>query len=146
MKIQGRAHQICDSVIDCKDESDEISCDYCTAGISKKALDESSKLFFCGNGQCIDQSKRCDSIIDCINGQDEVNCLHLFDDINYKMESLGVKNEMPYQSKGYLFGTFRGQHGKVCASTFLNMTISTLDKTQALKLVGVNICRYLGYR
>jgi PREDICTED: similar to vitellogenin receptor, partial len=145
LKIRGRAHQICDSVIDCKDRSDELSCDYCTAGSTEKNLAQSSEVFFCGNGQCIDQSKRCDSVIDCINGQDEIDCLQLYDDINYRIDQVDTQNRTTYRSKGYLFATHRGEHGKVCASSFLNITIPALDNANTLESIGIIVCRYLGF-
>ncbi|CAG9759817.1 unnamed protein product [Ceutorhynchus assimilis] len=58
----------CDGHVDCKDQSDELNCKKCGAG-----------LVHCGFDQCINQEHMCDGKVDCPWGQDERNCLRLSD-------------------------------------------------------------------
>ncbi|XP_043103911.1 low-density lipoprotein receptor-related protein 8-like isoform X2 [Puntigrus tetrazona] len=94
----------CDSVDDCGDSSDEISCLNCTGGSfhcvaaarcvsshsvcdgkpdcsdgADELLDSCSQActrsqFRCTNGRCVPNSGRCDNIKDCEDGSDEENC------------------------------------------------------------------------
>ncbi|XP_056646933.1 atrial natriuretic peptide-converting enzyme [Diorhabda sublineata] len=56
----------CDGHVDCKDQSDELECHKCGAG-----------MINCGADKCITQEHLCDGKVDCPWGQDERNCLRL---------------------------------------------------------------------
>ncbi|XP_024083627.1 atrial natriuretic peptide-converting enzyme isoform X2 [Cimex lectularius] len=56
----------CDGHVDCEDQSDELNCKDCAAG-----------MIHCGANQCIAQSHMCDGEINCPKGQDERNCMRL---------------------------------------------------------------------
>ncbi|KAL1492648.1 hypothetical protein ABEB36_010876 [Hypothenemus hampei] len=58
----------CDGHIDCKDQTDELSCKKCGPG-----------MVHCGFNKCINQAHMCDGKVDCPWGQDERNCLRLSD-------------------------------------------------------------------
>ncbi|XP_053386632.1 uncharacterized protein LOC123539345 [Mercenaria mercenaria] len=60
-------HQKCDAVVNCKDGSDEINCDYCPGS------------FACALSKtCIPESYVCDGLVDCNDASDESNCSQLF--------------------------------------------------------------------
>ncbi|XP_021363865.1 SCO-spondin-like [Mizuhopecten yessoensis] len=52
----------CDSVMDCRDGSDETEC-VCEPG-----------QFTCFNGVCINMTEKCDGMHDCLDGADEIGC------------------------------------------------------------------------
>lgn len=53
----------CDGHVDCKDQSDELNCEKCGAG-----------MIHCGDDKCMSQEHMCDGKVDCPWAQDERNC------------------------------------------------------------------------
>ncbi|VDM74572.1 unnamed protein product, partial [Strongylus vulgaris] len=95
---------ICDGIVDCDTEDDEVNCEECNRGaqfceVTKRCIpagqlcdgipqcpdrsDEQncdcrlcsgSDKALCANGQCLERSRVCDGIMDCEDGMDEKNC------------------------------------------------------------------------
>lgn len=64
LQARGLSARVCDGVVDCRDLSDETSCNYCP-----------DNHVHCGAGKvCISVEKRCDGTNDCPDGSDEKGC------------------------------------------------------------------------
>ncbi|XP_076311935.1 atrial natriuretic peptide-converting enzyme-like isoform X2 [Tachypleus tridentatus] len=103
--------------------------DYCDEG-----------QFFCGNKQCVQQSKRCDTSPDCFNGADERNCLAVAPSIS----DLKKTPQLRYH-EGYLIYIERGKFGKICTDSWKNTT-SAPQINMILQTLAISTCNMLNYQ
>ncbi|XP_067142117.1 uncharacterized protein [Centruroides vittatus] len=112
--------KICDGIIDCWDQTDELQCPWC-----------SRDQFICPNSKkCIEKFRICDGIQDCPFGSDESHCMKL-------TETPGDYDHHHYSSEGFVAVRKNGVWGMMCSENL---------KSSDIEQVGQSVCNTLTYR
>lgn len=135
LQARGLSARVCDGVVDCRDLSDETSCNYCP-----------DNHVYCGAGKvCISVERHCDGKNDCPDGSDEKGCLTIAPSLSSVVKtSPATPHHSQYYSEGYVVFNEKGQFGKICTEN-LNATVPEPNREATLNTIATSLCSTLSY-